>query len=342
LHVNLWRLDHRLNGVTINALDLGFRLSKATSVDSVHLFVPFSVESDSITDLGVMLADADMAIAVFNEDAQVKGTPHNQSSFSIQLGSVELSCWRLQPASELKFEKVTNSNPYQGTVITFDSKVFAVDSDQIERYVRLRINLSSEAEAAFFTRYDPPDRRFLSGFDEIEVVDFRFNEARNLPRHVIERMGGGLRILEINYFVIRDITDDLTLSHSEMKKCRTLESPVWTRYVQGTQTTTTPLRNAIIFYWQKLGSTSGPINDYNALARFRRRKTDLPAIIWFVISTLVIGIVAGLISGAVVTYFTLTPAASPPGTARPAAQSEPDRPTPPTQAIPTKKPSTSG
>jgi hypothetical protein len=342
LHVNLWRLDRKLNGVAMNALDLGLQVSKATSVALMHLFVPFSVNSDSITDLGVMLADADMAIAIFNEEAQVRGTAQNQSSFSIQLGEEELSCWKLQPKYELKFEDVTNSNSTPGTIITFDPKVFAVVSDQTTRYVRLRINLSSEAEAAFFTRYDPADRWFLSGFDEIEVVDFRFNEARNLPRSVIERMTRGLRILEINYFIIRDITHDLTLSHSELKKCRTLESLVWSKYVQCGLETTIPLRNAIIFYWQKVKGNTSSIKDYNALARFRRRKTGLRAINWFVFSTLLLGIVAGLISGGFVAYIIPTPAASPSATDRPAAQSESNRPKLLVRPIPTEKPSTSG
>jgi hypothetical protein len=324
----------------MDALDLGFRVSKATSVASVHLFVPFAVDAGSISDLGGLLADAEIAIAIFNEDAKVTGSPQNQPSFSIRLGSAELSCWKLQPATDLRFEGLQSSNSKVGTVITFEPRVFAVDSDLTERYVRFRIILSSEADAAFFTRYDPPDRRLLSGFDEIEVVDFRFNEARNLPRNVIEKMTGGLQIREINYFVIRNITDDLIISHSDLKKCRTLESSVWTRYVQGDQTT--PLRNAIIYYWQKLNGPTDSIKDYNALARFRRRKTDLRAIGWFVLSTLVIGIIAGLVSGAVVTYFAPKLTTSLSGIDWPTAQSKPLGTALQVPPIPTEEKSTSG
>ncbi len=298
LHINLWRLEQKSNGVTVNALDIGLLLSNTTSVECLCLFLPFPVAKSDIIDLGTLLADSELAIAVFNDTAIVSSTASNIPSFSIRLGGGELSCWKLDPRSDLGLESTDATlgpSSTQGTIVTFDSKIFQVKPDDIKRYVRLRINLSKKGQEAFFTRYDPGDRRFLSGYDEIEVVDFRFNETRNLPRAVIDKMTHGVKIREVNYFIIRDMTEDLTLSHSELTKCRTLESYVWTKYLQTDERKVPALRNAIIFGWKK-ESEKKPIRDYNALARFRKRRTGLRDIFVFIAGLLIIGIVAGIIS----------------------------------------------
>jgi hypothetical protein len=295
LHVNLWRLESRSNGLDVTALDLGFWVTKALCVDKVYLYVPFVVTADAIVDLGRLLMDTEIATAIFSDNVQVHPSAPNTSKFSMEVGTQNLSCWKLDVGADFSLRVIATD----GVILEFDQQVFDVASDMDVRYVRFRINLTGAGREAFFTRYDPADRSLLSGYEEIEVVDFRFNEIRNLPRSVIDEMtkaiAGRFSVQQINYFVIRDMTEELNLSHSALQKCRTLEPSVWTRYVTMDGQNSASLRNAIIFYWKK-DHTSSKISDFNALARFRKRKTDWRTIFISVVSLLVIGVIAGLLT----------------------------------------------
>jgi len=112
--------------------------------------------------------------------------------------------------------------------------------------------------------------------------------------------------MRANYFVIRDMTDSLTLSHGGLQKCRTLESRDWTRYVLQDTGARPVLRHALIFYWKK-DNTSGPIRDFNALASFRKRKTGLLTIFKSVMWATLIGVVAGLITWVLTPLITPSP-----------------------------------
>lgn len=307
LHVNLWRLKRRSNGLEVNALDLGFRVTNSIGIENVFLYVPFTLCADEIVDLTYLLMNAEIARAIFSDDVHPGSSAPNISTFPITIGTERICCYKIDVATDLAIEKVggpPDGTVIRGTVIRFKQGMFDTSPDDAACYVRFRIYLNSAGQGAFFNHHDPTDRGLLSGYEEIEVVDFRFNESRNLPRAVINQMNGpgsyrfGLGL--IHYFVIRDMTEELNLSHGDLRKCRTLESDVWTKYVDLTSAGTSFLRNAIIFNWRKDGGRSSSA-DFNALARFRKRRTDWRTIIISVGSLLVIGIIAGLLTQPVAT-----------------------------------------
>ena len=298
LHVNLWRLEAAANGLEFSALDLGIMVLKAGLDHTVSLYLPFTVNAAAVIDLAKLLQTPEIAVAIFNENVRLSPTAGNVSEFIINIPD-PLTCWKIA-SNEINFSPVNSERGgihSVGTILTFDSKVFASSSSDQARYVRLRIKLDANGLEAFFTKYDPVDRGLLSGFDEIEVVDFRFNEKRNLPKDVVRQMDHLPNVTQINYFVIRGITEDLILFHQDPKKSRTLESSVWTKYVYVDADITSQLRNAIIYYW-KSEYKSGGFKDFNALSKFRNRKTGLRSIVAYVAWALAIGAVGGWISTA--------------------------------------------
>lgn len=277
LHVNLWRLDVKRNGLTVDALDLGIVVNNDVTLETISLFLPFKIEVSDVVDLGSFLHDPDVAIAIFNEAVTVARGSSKEPDFLIEMKAGPLRCRKLDVAADLRIVPIQDAKfpAGAGSTMVFSERAFGAPKPGERRYVRFRVNLSKAGQAAFFTKYDPTDRRLLSGYDETEVVDFRFNERRNLPGAVVQELASGtdFHLREINYFVIRHITDDLTLSHGELKKCRTLESGVWTSYLAPNAPAGTTLRNALIFYWRKKAE-GDTIDDWNALARFKRRRTD--------------------------------------------------------------------
>ncbi len=298
-HVNLWRLEKRSNGVTVNALDIGMRIKNAKSIESLHLYLPFSVTAADVSDLAHLLEKIQIAIAIFNEDLNVITSAPDTSQFAIESSLLKLACWKLNVKTDIIFYPELH-DATSGTTMVFTNVIFSGCSSDSERYVRLRINLSSAGQAAFFTRYDPIDRGLLSGFDETEVVDFRFNERRNLSREVVAKMNDDLEVSKINYFVIRDMTEDLTLADKAPRKCRTLEPDVWSIYIANGSTQSIRIRHAIIFYW-RMEYENSKFKDFNALSRFRKRRTNIRTIVKSVAWLILFGVFSGWIASCIPT-----------------------------------------
>ena len=206
-------MEKRSNGLDVNALDLGLRIPKAAGVKNVFLYLPFTLGAGAVTDLGKLLKETEIATAIFNETTDVAASSSDVSKFLIKTSSMQLSCWILDINADIKFTdvKAAGGDDYRpsGTILEFGSQVFDLGADEGERYIRFRINLTKSGLTAFFTRYDPPDRGLLSGYEEIEVVDFRLNEARNLPRAVLNNMCAGFVLKQINYLALMALIVDM-------------------------------------------------------------------------------------------------------------------------------------
>ena len=86
----------------------------------------------------------------------------------------------------LKIAKVSD-----GTLVTITSSALwdwgaepPRELDNRRRYFRIRITLPGNGANVFINSAIPNDRLLTSGFDVTEYLDFRINQARNLPTSI--------------------------------------------------------------------------------------------------------------------------------------------------------------
>jgi hypothetical protein len=303
IHVNFWR--RRVSSRFSNEetlLDIGLKLRHSSSVKSFNLFLPFSVAPEEVLDLGLVLKDHRTLMAVFNE-AYDTSDPISPGSFPIRdkSGNVVLVCHALTRKSDF----AVTTRQYRdgpGTIIHFDEALCArFDSDQ-DQYIRFRIILSKSATSVFSFHQHPADGWLQSAMPREEVVEFRFNERRSLPQEVVDKMylrdkSELFKITGLHYFLIRESDVQFVMAQTDFHKVRMLETPLWSRYLEGTKGGA--LRYpAFIYHWKKIADPGGEVGDFNSLSKFRRIVTGW-RMLFYVVVVLIIGIIGNLIAAVV-------------------------------------------
>ena len=141
-------------------------------------------------------------------------------------------------------------------------------------YFRLRIYLDSSKPNAFVRVITPKDSILQSGFDEVEYVDFRFNEARTLPSKIEAMMRQVVTkalISKVAFLTAVPVRATLAASNSEWHKSRLLEHQVWNSYVPSGIPD-----GMMVYHWKKEvpASTTG-IVDFSSFVKLQTRKTSI-------------------------------------------------------------------
>ncbi|TCB33579.1 hypothetical protein E0H86_02025 [Acinetobacter sp. ANC 4635] len=167
-------------------------------------------------------------------------------------------------------------------------------------YFRFRLQLSSKQVKILSQNYEPEDRLVVSKFEKIEIIDFRLNELRDLPASICNQLKSNFILEQIHFFIIRDIHDELKLSHDKYKRCRLLEKEVWNEYLCfKTEKATLPTQMLIYHFDKKykIGENKFQhIDRFNAFAKFVRVKVTLANILAFVFSVIILGAFGSLIA----------------------------------------------
>ncbi|WP_190234431.1 hypothetical protein, partial [Mesorhizobium sp. M4A.F.Ca.ET.050.02.1.1] len=139
-----------------------------------------------------------------------------------------------------------------------------------DQYVRLRIRVPFHVANGFVSEIDAKDSAFLSTISTSEIVEFRLNERRNFSASILERLGGGADLIDVSavhYFLIRDMTVEMTQSHTGFKKMRRLEPEIWERYLRDEPQFNA--QNMIIYHWSSIAPSQSTVESFTALATFR-------------------------------------------------------------------------
>jgi hypothetical protein len=309
LHVNLWRLragPRRTREVTF--LDLGLLITPKDDIARLKIFLPFRVSVDDLVDLGEQLRKPQILVAIFNDDLQIHGAHDRRFAVDTRAGKRLFSSRILEIGSDFRI----NAEEYEsagirlnGTILEIERRVFEPADGYSSGYIRFRIILSGQNAEAFCTEYRPKDRPLLTAFDRTEIVDFRLNERRNLPLRLTESLGQRpsclFNISEINYFLAREVHEELELAHRDFHKCRSLEGQIWNDYARA-GLGQLEMDQTIIYYW-RTKYEEDKFEDFNALTKFRRREVSGKTILLFIFSAILIGAIGSLTASFIWEHF---------------------------------------
>jgi hypothetical protein len=251
------------------ALDIGFRLKEARTIDELHLYIPGEVSLGRIRDLSKELQNDNTISAIFNDVLSISS--ENSANYIVQnqRGQVYLRVVYLDFAKHLRILPIKGRDCIDGTVITFTNTLLRTLDDVGDYYVRFRIMFTkSEFYGVFASKYDSDGKLFISAFARTDIIEFRVNERRNFSkplRNAFAKMWAP-DICAIHFLLARSIDAELIKSHTDFRKMRKLEPDIWDSYLSQFGK---PER-MVIYHWRSIADQDKTVEDFMALAIFRK------------------------------------------------------------------------
>jgi hypothetical protein len=218
LHFNYWKIPNK--GKNFHKfLDIGLKLESTQNTDSINLYFPARIEKDNFHDIvSKFISKPDLVSAIFNENYKVLTNvskqhrilnDHNEEIFTIY---------------EFSNNDISFEYKYDGTIVTLN-----VPKINKKLYIRLRI--SGQFLNQLSTISIPSNSIFESAFSELEMIDFRVNEIRDLNKDLVEYCEKMCHIKKQHFFYICSNSEDVIGYHTPYLSCRNLENYRWNGYV---------------------------------------------------------------------------------------------------------------
>ncbi|ODS04280.1 hypothetical protein [Vibrio scophthalmi] len=315
VHINYWSLPKD----EINFLDIGIKLTKvnypsseelSNRVNAINVYLPFdSADISYDSELGHMVCkDQELLSAIFNTYIEEYSHVNDSGIHNIRLpDGKELSFYtQIEPENgdglsgviitEVKDKKEC------GTLLSFPAELFDSNITDVKDaiYFRFRIKLLRERAIRRISTITKPELAVLLGdLHKIETIDFRINEARNLPFKVRPNVNSTKSLHVVHFFLIREAISEFKASHSNYERCRLLETEIWDKYLG--------LKDAksqyLIYHWKekKDGVNKNQeeekscfIDHFSAFAKFTSNIVSLGLIFRVIAVTFCIGVFSGV------------------------------------------------
>ena len=221
LHFNFWKIP---NGSKNHHkfLDIGIKLEATENVKSLNIYFPKEITALDFEDIvGKFIDKADLVSAIFNENYKVISDGTIKSYEIIDSNNEFVFTIYKTSASDLDYQYVNN-----GTIVSIK-----VLRQRKKSYYRFRLKGSYIDSLSTISR--PTNAVLESAFSEIEMIDFRVNEIRDLNQDLLEKIRDEvfLRIRKQHFFFICSNEEEVIGNHSPFISCRNLENYRWNNYV---------------------------------------------------------------------------------------------------------------
>lgn len=299
LHFNYWHLPDD----KINYLDIGILLSgKDKYFDSINVYLPFKYNIKSyIPILGDKVIESEKLIsAIFNNDVSsikpIRECSAKYIVFSEQKDSEGIVFFTnlSHGTSENRVLIEEHSEDEEvGIIIKFSNKIFNCSKEYKERnwYLRFRYVLEKEDIDNISREYKSKDSLITYYFEKSEVVDFRVNESRNLPKTIREKVAICRNIYKVHFLLIRNESSEFKIGHTTYDRCRILEDKLWDTYLCDNKDTQVKTK-MLIYHWKTKSDKN--IEYFSAFARFITRKVGLKEIIFVISGIIILGTISSL------------------------------------------------
>lgn len=307
-HVNLWHFSNKNRS---DFFEIGVWVDNPAVLSSIKVFVPFKVDYDQIGDLGNKFSEPSLAQGIFNEPlssaiaenkrsvelSDASGTYCGVHIFSTDNGRIH--------SKELVLESVDGGTLFEITTVALMSLVKQSGAEVRPGYFRLRLHPNTAGSRPFVTYITPKDSALVSGFEAIEYIDCRLNEARTLPTAVAAAanaaQNGVAKTRRVVFLAVVPVVSAITSSHAEWHKSRLLENEIWEQYVpEGLDD------GMVVYHWRKNFNDKDvkPLQGFSAFVKMQTRKADTKIIAIYVGLVLLLGGIGSVI-GSFFSHFVL-------------------------------------
>ncbi|MDI9311568.1 MAG: hypothetical protein QM535_15250 [Limnohabitans sp.] len=221
LHFNFWKIP---NGSKVHHkfLDIGIKLEATQYIELLNIFLPVVIDNSDFEDIVSKFIDKpELVNAIFNENYKVL-SDGTSKSYAIKntKGEPVFTIYKTS-TSDMGFRKFAN-----GTIISIK-----ILKQEEKSYYRFR--LKGDFVQSLSTIYKPTNAILESAFSEIEMIDFRINEIRDLNQDLLETIRKEVlpEIVKQHFFFICSNEEEVIGNHQPFSSCRNLENYRWDNYV---------------------------------------------------------------------------------------------------------------
>ncbi len=300
VHFNYWRLRNSKPGTDGQTrrdfLEVGLQVYRPSSIEEAHIYLPF--RTDPPVDLGPHFSNPSIAQGIFNQPLDVS-QPQGGKWIDLTLTKPGRQAIRVYCFDTDDIENdVGIAERSGGTILTIGREIFEQfpAAGDMHAYFRFRVYMPESSGNPLVRVIKPPDRLWVTGFDAIEFVDFRYNDARTLPDSVERLMRKhtdrpAVRTRVIAFLTAVPLQSEMTVSHAEVHKIRRLENTVWDSHVSGGIPD-----DMIVYHWKDVATKSRPLSDFSAFVKLRHRRSGWKVVLPYATLGLLIGIFGNLLA----------------------------------------------
>ena len=278
LHFNFWKIPNGSNEQT-KFLDIGIKVSKTTDIELFKLYFPCNVKEEDFKDIvGNFIGKADLVSAVFNETYLVVSNPISKL-YAIN-----------DKDNNHKFDIYKTSSVDINREENYEGTIFNIKVPQQDKPVYLRFRVKGKFIDSLCSTHKPTNAILETAFSEIEMIDFRVNEIRDLNHDLLTKITTE-KILKINkqhFFFICSNEEDVIGSHQPFISCRNLENYRWNDYIGEVNLSN---GNYLAYHWKDTDKESSSI-----LIKTKYEKNNWKTIGGYSILALIIAVLIELFS----------------------------------------------
>lgn len=316
VHFNYWRIRshskwwHSFSSLWgdnsgADFVEVGVMVEDVRQAEKLHIFIPMLLSHDQICDCSPYFNNNDIVQGIFNEPLKARYEPGPSGPLVLRRGNSHIYCrmhnFAVRPGTKIIVSRELNVRPFGGgTICTIESasiQACRASNRKSRAYFRLRFRISTKPNENPFVKDIPVfDRFILSGYEHVEYLDFRLNDARTLPTAVETRMANdqspGATIISLVAFLTAvPVSAALSVTHTAFHKMRLLENDIWTAYADGIPD------GMVVYHWRKKGTLTKPIDDFSAFVKLQIRLSGMQILIKYLIFALVFGVFGNLVAG---------------------------------------------
>jgi len=312
VHFNYWRIQshsrwyHPITsrfGDTSGAdfVEVGVWIDDVQLVERIHIFIPTRIDPAAICDCSPHFTTGEIAQGIFNEVLSASYTKGPNGPLVLKRGQ-RIFC-RMHNFAEHKGRIVARELKVRefagGTLCTIESEAIAAcrpGNRSGRGYFRLRFRIPMRKDQNPFVENVPVlDRFLLSGYEHVEYLDFRLNDARTLPTAVEQRIAkdqpkDATAIDLVAFLTAVPVSASLSVTHTAFHKMRLLESSIWTRYAEGIP------HGMVVYHWKKKAAKGKPIEDFSAFVKLQIRLSGWQVMFNYLLFALIFGVVGNLVA----------------------------------------------
>lgn len=333
VHLNFWHLfrsslhKRKAKLLVKDFLDIGLSIKNPQNIEAINLYLPFSVNSASIEDVGEKSARFACANGIDGDEytCEVKADEKGLEVVDIdnnrslcRINRFLLDEQKQIDKSALEFETYPDST---GTLLSIKTAAIQSASENLDVdgrvYFALRVYLDRKTIGTLLYQVRPLGRDFQGAYEAIECIDFHFNDRSRLPPSIDRKIRDDEKNEKVNiatatFAAILPIDSDISSCSFPWYKSELLDKTDWYDYVPG------GIPNSMISYRWKFTQQEGEFSDCSTFLKMRTRVTgpkilqhymtnifivsflgNMTALILGVLSVKLSGLVVGLIVGAI-------------------------------------------
>ena len=277
LHFNLWKIPNGTKG-THKFLDIGLKLANSKNLHCLKIYFPIIITSTDFEDIvGKFIDKPDLVSAIFNENYTVKRNTTSKFNEIRDVNDSFMFNIYESSTSDIQFE-----NNFEGTIVT-------ITLPKQDQKIYLRYRIKGEFINSLSTISKPTNAILESAFSEIEMIDFRVNEIRDLNLSLLESIDKRLfKIEKLHFFFICSNEEEVIGNHQPFLSCRNLENYRWNNYVALSNTDN---QIYLAYHWKEKAKDSISI-----LIKSKYEQNNLKTIFKYTILAFIIAVAIELLS----------------------------------------------